>query len=236
LYAAAQALPPNDRAIGRLAFDLIERLGGKDLLQIPYAEQSLKPDQRAYLAERLGVKASTLTQYPEKLASLPQYSTAKAHTAIIKADNTDTANGDRTDKGPNRFAKSPDNSANPTDRKRHASGQNSGTVSPTSGQNHSLPNHLGMHGIYIWNNREYFRELINSLPAEHNVWDIFERSSLWDAIQDEGYFFGNETSATHGLRILHTLVWASEKEHPTGITKYFETSSADNQNSGYVEN
>ncbi len=70
LLAAAEALPESERSLGRLSFDLIEKLGGKELLTLPYAPQSLNAHQRLYLSKRLDIAADWLIRVPEKLTPL----------------------------------------------------------------------------------------------------------------------------------------------------------------------
>jgi hypothetical protein len=181
LLAAAEALPISERVAGRLSFDLIEKLGGKELLALPYAPQSLNAHQRLYLSKRLDIAADWLIRVPEKLAPLE-------NTCITSANyrNITTL----------------------------------GTTPP--------PNHLGRHGTYLWQNRAYFRKLIDAVPKSHDCWSIFNRQALRKATTDTGYFYKNERTATHGLRIFHTLIWITKGEFPSGITALhqFEQSSA----------
>jgi len=61
LLAAAQALDWHDRASGKLVFDLIERMAGRRLLEIPFAAKSLQTKPRAHLAARLGRDPKSLS-------------------------------------------------------------------------------------------------------------------------------------------------------------------------------
>lgn len=71
LAAAANALPMKERAAGKLAFDLIERLGGKQMLAAPFAPHSLNKPMRKALSERLKVSERSLTLRSSKITSLP---------------------------------------------------------------------------------------------------------------------------------------------------------------------
>lgn len=71
LVAAANALPMAERAKGKLAFDLIERLGGRQMLAAPFAPQSLNKPMRKALSKRLKVSERSLTFRPSKITALP---------------------------------------------------------------------------------------------------------------------------------------------------------------------
>jgi len=171
LIAAAVRLSNDEREKGRLSFDLIEALGGRELLISPFAEKSLDLNQRTYLSQRLSVAADALTRLPDKLA-------APAKATIKTAQN----------------------------RKYEREFE-------------VLPNGLGMHGKYLWNNRDYFECILSSISDAASCWQVFDKSALLTAIQSDGYFFKNEVAATRGLRIFHTFIWVAEKEEPQGITE-----------------
>ena len=164
ILATAAALPEAERANGRLSFDLMEALGGRALLEIPFVEKSISPDQLLYLSKRLSLPVEKLSRQPINLAALPQ---RKIKTAV---------------------------------------GQN------LSLSNTPAPKGLCDHGVYLWNIRSYFVDLLETLPVTHNFWDIFNRKYLLDATAPHGYFFRNSTTATRGLRIFHTLLWVAREE------------------------
>jgi hypothetical protein len=94
---------------------------------------------------------------------------------------------------------------------------------PAGNDDTPIPEHLGMHGTYLWQNRIYFREIIDSIPTDHACWSIFNMQNLKMAATDTGYFFESERCATHGLRIFHTLIWIAESEITAGIDAEFKT-------------
>ncbi|WP_262695490.1 hypothetical protein [Kordiimonas aquimaris] len=82
IMAAANALPSEERAAGKLTFDLIEKLAGKSLLKIPFGPSSLSAVMQTALARRLDVKEKTLKFKPGKLTELK-----KARIFSAKAPN-----------------------------------------------------------------------------------------------------------------------------------------------------
>jgi len=61
ILAAAEALPWEERVSGKLIFDLIEKMAGRKMLEVPFAAKSMKPLPSAYLAARLRCAPSSLT-------------------------------------------------------------------------------------------------------------------------------------------------------------------------------
>ncbi len=169
ILAAADALPETERANARLSFDLIEALGGKELLEIPFFKESITASQLKYLSERLSVPIEKLSIQPPALANVPRTNIKRA---------------------------------------------NEQKISPA---NAPAPKDLCDHGIYLWNIRTYFIDLIQTLPTSHKCWNIFNRQNLLKAVAPNGYFFRNHVTATRGLRIFHTILWVAGEEHHSPI-------------------
>ena len=86
LVAAANALPMAERAAGKLAFDLIERLGGKQMLKVPFAPHSLNRSMRKALSQRLSVSERLLIYKPKRITSLPLNQSRTGGAAVMLTD------------------------------------------------------------------------------------------------------------------------------------------------------
>lgn len=87
LIAAANALPMAERASGKLAFDLIERLGGKQMLKVPFAPHSLSRSMRKALSQRLKVRERSLNYKPKRIASLPSHQARTGGAPVMQTDH-----------------------------------------------------------------------------------------------------------------------------------------------------
>lgn len=88
IVAAANALPLHERATGKLTFDLIEKLAGRALLEIPFGASSLQPAMKTALAKRLNVKEKALLFNTGALTELKRTSIVSGKAPYIDyADN-----------------------------------------------------------------------------------------------------------------------------------------------------
>lgn len=86
LVAAANALPMAERAAGKLAFDLIERLGGKQMLKVPFAPTSLNKSMRKALSQHLKVSERSLIYKHGKIVPLSGKKTKIGHALSMQTD------------------------------------------------------------------------------------------------------------------------------------------------------
>lgn len=77
LVAAAEALDWHERSSGKLAFDLMEKMAGKQILKVPFASKSLQSKPREYLSKRLGVAPESLSAVDRSY--MPQIQSSKIH-------------------------------------------------------------------------------------------------------------------------------------------------------------
>lgn len=79
------------------------------------------------------------------------------------------------------------------------------------------PAGLGPVAQALWHNRDYFLVLAAALPKNAECWQYFARDTLIKSLKADDYFLRNETTATRGLRIMHTLMWVAGELDPIGI-------------------
>ncbi len=84
------------------------------------------------------------------------------------------------------------------------------------------PNGLGVHAKYLWQNRNFMKELAEGLGCDHELWKILNRENFLSSIQSD-YFFSGGNKATHGLRFLHMLIWLNYEESRIGIGEIIST-------------
>jgi hypothetical protein len=87
LVAAANALPIEERATGKLAFDLIERLGGKQMLKTPFAPHSMNRTMRKTLSRRLKVSERSLNYKSRRIVTLPTNQARTGGEPVIETES-----------------------------------------------------------------------------------------------------------------------------------------------------
>lgn len=59
--------------------------------------------------------------------------------------------------------------------------------------------------------------LAHALPANHEVWQYFQRKKLLVTLKDEQFFLKNRKRTAQFLSILQTFIWAATAEDTTGV-------------------
>lgn len=168
LLQAAASLPWDKRAQGTFVFDLMEKLAGRAILDVPFTEKSLTPSMRKVLAKRLNRSEKSLRLTKGPLIELP----------------------------PAKFA------VQTTDLPMHE-------IAGTQG--------LGRFGQIFHANQTAFLNLAGALSPQHEYWQYFDRNQILKSLKGQSYFLRNETTATRGVRMFHTLIWAAGVESQCGI-------------------